>query len=489
MLVEAGANTSQATRAALDLGMIGCFERLLATDQFLFEPNEISYSRGKKTLKELWPRTIRKPWEKMRSILEDTVDKSGQWEGLISLVCKRVVAARAKLMGAARIHFSKSQLEDLGWKDSHFRGDLIDSVALATYSKLRAKGMVLDMSLWPGTSQTVYHEVGSSVEAAEFLWASGFREIDELDDHNMTPLLKTTIPKNVGFSQCIPMILWYLDHGAKTMVFTSFKGCTFVHALADQFGASWQYTQEQSPKLPSILEKAGSILNTQPRDHCRCSCSHEGCSPINWLVTYGNSYDDHSYLHVYKARLSLHKLLRMHFEGRRDLFDKWHRRCPEVLGGAANFTDFCKAEIFGRLGIQHTCCTHRPKLNHKGEPFQDPKGSSFEKTSARPEDRVLATKLEGIMSLYQDLATNYINNHEEFWEVWWKVIEGFVPEGLAYPWDRVRLVESYHAPILTDSLENVLQQVRRHIVRSMEMEAESKNETLEWLFERVELSI
>ncbi|KAK8126893.1 uncharacterized protein PG998_002652 [Apiospora kogelbergensis] len=80
------------------------------------------------------------------------------------------------------------------------------------------------------------------------------------------------------------------------------------------------------------------------------------------------------------------------------------------------------------------------------------------------------------MSLYQDLATNYINNHEEFWEVWWKVIEGFVPEGLAYPWDRVRL-------------ENVLQQVRRHIVRSMEMEAENKNETLEWLFERVELSI
>ncbi|KAK8036585.1 hypothetical protein PG991_001722 [Apiospora marii] len=232
--------------------------------------------------------------------------------------------ARWKLMETAKNHFSKSQLMEFGWNFNHFKGHLIDSVALRTYSELRARGVALEMKLWPGTTGTIYENKYMTTEVAEMLWAYGFRQIDAVDDLGRTLLSRHTARYSRQYRrEAFDLLLWFISHGAETMVFSRMNNAT----------------------------------------------------------------------------------------------------------------------------------------------------------------------LEGIMSIYEELTATYFDNFEELWETWWMVVETYIPQSLSEREKPTKSVDFLVAPILTDNLEDVLRDIRRHVVRTMEIAIAEKEQALEWLLERSELGV
>ncbi|KAK8140042.1 hypothetical protein PG984_000108 [Apiospora sp. TS-2023a] len=362
ILLGAGADTAQATEYAIRHGDVRLIKLLLATDQFYFKPNALAFTNDKREYQEIWPNDA---WFWSDSILGGLLGDNANEKDkrFIPMVCKAYMTARRKLMEEAKRHFSTSQLEDLGWNENHFKGQLIDLAALRTYSRLRESGVTLEMRLWPGTSTTVYHIRYMTAEVAEVLWGYGFRELDEVDDKAMTPLFIVTTRCMSSHLQYLETILWLLNHGAQNMFFGDLIKSTFVHALASEIENSFshqlyaEYTHEVLERqLAMILRKAGSVLGFRPRDSCQCFCSRNGCSPIQSLMR------------------------------------------PQIV-------------IWGK-----------------------------------------------------------------------KVMDYFVPEVLDPRAERT-------GPIFSDGLEECLQQIRRHTVRSMEIAARVEDAALSWLIERVELGL
>jgi hypothetical protein len=92
-----------------------------------------------------------------------------------------------------------------------------------------------------------------------------------------------------------------------------------------------------------------------------------------------------------------------------------------------SFTALCRIELFQRLRMRHTCCkyvcrdTHDfserwSMLFHVGHNFYLPEPSQA--AEFRAEDAFSNLKLEGPMSLYDELATEYSGNFKEFWKFW-----------------------------------------------------------------------
>ncbi|KAK8083956.1 hypothetical protein PG996_002737 [Apiospora saccharicola] len=408
----------------------------------------------------VWPEDA---WFHSNSILGGLFGRGEREMGkaFIPMVCKAYMTVRQKLMEEAKTHFLTSHLEDLGWNDSHFKGQLIDLAALKTYSKLKEAGVTLKKSLWPGTLASIYHDDGMTPEVAEILWACGFREVEGVDNKTMTPLLRKTIWSHF-YPPYLEMLLWLLNHGAQNMFFGDSSKATFVHALASKIGLTSRgeiyddYTHEDlENQLSMILIKAGSLLGFRPRDSCQCFCSRKGCSPIQSLMRREYSPKPLS------------------FFAKQELFDLWHRCCPEILAGALNYSDFCRVELFDRLGLRHTCC----KIDESLEFLRPDRDLG---KSKRTEDEFLAAKLDIMMSLYEQLASGYAEHFDTFWDTWWKVMGCFVPEALGPRAKRT-------GPIFSESLEECLRQIRRHTVRSMEIAARVEDAALSWLIERVEL--
>ena len=69
------------------------------------------------------------------------------------------------------------------------------------------------------------------------------------------------------------------------------------------------------------------------------------------------------------------------------------------------------------------------------------------------------------MSLYDELATEYSDDFEEFWKTWWIVLEDFVPREVFSGWG-ARLSPEY-LPIPMKTLEGTLRDIRRHVARSI----------------------
>ena len=105
----------------------------------------------------------------------------------------------------------------------------------------------------------------------------------------------------------------------------------------------------------------------------------------------------------------------------------------------------------------------RTVLHYVGHNFHLPEPS--EAAEFRAEDAVSNLKLEGLMSLYDELATEYSDDFEEFWKTWWIVLEDFVPREVFSGWG-ARLSPEY-LPIPMKTLEGTLRDIRRHVARSI----------------------
>lgn len=169
-----------------------------------------------------------------------------------------------------------------------------------------------------------------TVDAANELWAHGFRAIDVTDAEGCTPLLLACSPLSSGGE----IICWFLEKGAAALDFNRLGIRSCLHAMAvshQERGCSFVYERYDGP-----LERLNKACGPMLTDSCNCYCSSGGCLPPNLLLKRRKQEN-------WKAKsceLNTWFDLSNIYSGDREVC------CSEA----------CRLEIFERLGMAHTCC-------------------------------------------------------------------------------------------------------------------------------------
>lgn len=466
ILLKTGADPSQSVHCAIIHGSLESLKLLLQEDTWYFRPEN--------TLETISTRQC--PWRgshECSSLIEVAVTqylhpnisrpRNELDTQILQLLIDRFSNARIGLMRLAKKHLTLSQLEDSGWCNSNDPCCKLDSAAGAIYRKLLKSGVMCSRSMFPGTNKTIYHSRWITSEVAEGLWWAGFHEIDEYDEHGMTPLW-LNIHKNLDPFEILRTCNWFVLRGAKKFTFPALNNIALVHKLAAVFaeGHPWKH-RDPLLWLPSILQLCAQYHSVFPRDDCVCYCSNGGCSQITSLikhVRHWNISGEHR-----------HRKLRTYslWETKTDLFRLWMDCCPQFLPHGCAFSDLCRIELFDRLGMRHTCC----KFEY--EPYSTCRGSKLhvleytEAVELREEDTYSEVKLRSLMRLYEKLCLHYENDFETFWKTWWIVLDSFVPEArfsTTLSHRPIRILPEYF-PLPFDSLHEALLDISKNVTTSM----------------------
>lgn len=201
---------------------------------------------------------------------------------------------------------------------------------------------------------TVYHCRYLTVKIANVLWEAGFREVDLLDQDDMTPLM--ILERHLGFvsEQSISVIIefafWLYQKGA------SFSERRVIHFLVAAFkrpDVDSGYSTMFRPYMDDLSLESRQfyhrILLSDLLDSCLCACSRHGCMPATNFLKHGNS-QLHVYYSVYyseaKKPLST-RLLRWLFEN-----------VPSKNFPVPVSREIIRLKTFEKLGLRHTCCSY-----------------------------------------------------------------------------------------------------------------------------------
>lgn len=225
------------------------------------------------------------------------------------------------------------------------------------------------------------------------LWRAGYQDLDEC--RGITSVTGDCIEAGTGHTPPLERLLqeaplicedddgwlyaahWFLCKGASPVFSASSEHGNVLWGLARVLSAysEDQYMQKfSSLPLGHIIRKAASLCPPLQRDECVCYCSSRGCLP-------------------------LHPLIRGHWKflsppwcaghaGYRAL--SWTASCDlDGPGGDLCIEEAVRLELFGRLGMTHTCCGGRPRL-----------GDSDAAAEVREDDAELAEQLDLLMEAY-----------------------------------------------------------------------------------------
>lgn len=452
MLLDSGADPSDAIHCAIAYEDEECLEILLDS--------------GSRLVAETGSRTCNHQgfWADRRSVIEFALDRNEARRTfnprIQSLLVAALVKDRRQLMDIATIPLLSSQLRELGWRNPQDRHEVIDSAALPVSKRLEAMQVLKPEHerLWPGQQNSVYHTYFMTADFAESLFLAGFTDVDAVGVNGKTPLLEHlhAFPWWRG-----ELTLWFLEHGARKLVFPGCNDITFVHILAANLATFGK--RDLGKWIPKILEKCSDILPVNLRDNCSCFCSGRGCSPVHALVKGVN----HQWKSCWDPNPS------PFWDRKKDLFQFWHASNANHMDSRVDFADICRLEIFERLGMRHTCCTFSG--GSEFEPMDASEASEFEE-----EDHYLNDHLEALTHLYSQLSTEYVARFEQFWENWWIVLQQFLP-AQTWQWDEARgrkvprpsdecdekKTDPDHLSKRKYDMEYILGEIRKHLPSSM----------------------
>ncbi len=279
-------------------------------------------------------------------------------------------------------------------------------------------------SVWPGNGYHGSTYGKTSLESNECgptirdtLYDNGFRSVDARDEGGNTPLYKECRP----FTSEVhwDVIKWFLDKGGSPRYHDDTGRLrSGIHGLAKTF--SMRSEQFASP-CERILQQVSERCGATSLDDCRCYCSSYGCIPVA-VVSKGTRLDRGSATVLEWLRLT-------------NITPVQREVC---------YAEVCRAELFGRLGMAHTCCH-----SHQFDPITDndlKEGSEWREL--RDEDFELSEALDAYLKLYNDLRKEHAGSLSSFWDGWWQVIDILLPLGkdkgeLAYYTARKKKLKTY----------------------------------------------
>lgn len=399
MLLGAGADPSTAIHCAIRYGDGAALEVLLDHGSNLYAPSKIPKTWF------FWHDDF--AFEYGQGMLVYALTRvRAYYDGdrrIVRLIIESLARRRRRLMALAKKHLSIQRLRRLGWKDPDDDHALLDSAAPAVFNCLQELGVEMSETLRPRprSTPTVYHNVCLTVESAEILHSVGFHEVDLADTEGQTPLLLYSLQGNFS---CIE---WFLERGATQMIFGDLNQNSIVHVIAAYLAYWWGLGSELPHDFPmsqlsGLLTKISSVLPLDTRDKCHCFCSDNGCSPITALLKHAGPW-----MAKYRKRL-----LRL-----------WKSCLPSQEFRQLDYADICRFEFFERLEMKHTCC--RFDFTFWRAHIRVPEPSEI--TEFQEEDEFARQQLDALMELFGTLQERFHESFDQFWQVWWDVMEEFVP--------------------------------------------------------------
>ncbi|KAL8787489.1 MAG: hypothetical protein Q9195_007736 [Heterodermia aff. obscurata] len=335
---------------------------------------------------------------------------------------------------------------------------VLDGKASRAISMLREKTYIPPwlINLTPEHG-TVYHISDITVKQAQILWDAGFREIDELDELGVSPLMALRESRSIYHNYYIEywnMVVWLLAKGAdlhRRQKFVAYgrdrlsnkaSSTAALHYLAAGWGMQfvfWRTSTEEAitfsvPGLEDISEQVRRlrihVLTDSMPDSCNCACSATGCRAFTMMV----------------------KLLVMRMEAW-----GWDPLVPtslQVSQGLAQLLDVDKTGLewlrremirfntFQKLDLRHTCCRMDYDFRNRRydsiiyEPYDDQEIQEIQDEQAEDME-----KLEALLIEFENKYEESGSSLQEFLGGYWS--------------NRMKEVLSEEGPVDHEALENM----------------------------------
>ena len=369
-------------------------------------------------------------WQRVQNTTNPTI---------IALIVQALAASRQELMNLAKRCISMSKLKRCGWNDPSNKLLVSDTIAMALTNSLLEEEVRLRPALWPSNRESVYHDGWMTATAANQLFLAGFEEVDLMSDLDRTPLLINAHFTRSNIVERSACLYWFLNHGPVRVVFPHLNGCNLAHVLAANLGEEWQPEPPTGLRLeakhnmdlivkarsylPAVLDRVFSLGISSQADKCKCFCSSAGCLPVHSLLKHmGIKNRDREWLRGSWSTL----------KDEQKILDLWGQCSTTNPGKHSERSEICRLQIFNRLSMKHTCCTFTigNSLNSVKNRYSSPKVQTMddpERAHFQQEDAYSKIQLDDFMKLYHELNTKYLHQPEVFWEVWWTMLEEYVP--------------------------------------------------------------
>lgn len=297
--------------------------------------------------------------------------------------------------------------QDLLFKLERFGTDIDDTRAIETEQAL-AQHAIIPIKIQ--TSRiSIYHSI-YTIEAAQHLFATGFRDLNAYDHLGFTPLM-TCVSRTVysisQYERRLPLLEWMLQHGANPL---KLHRDLHTNALHEALRLVWYDTMGSSSMrffgastslgswpsfditnqivsgqgitcsfLPPLALRLLRDVSPSSHDQCRCACSPLGCTPTSILYRYG--IPGHS----------AYRQLR--------LVSDWLKAIASLNGPVEEVCkELYRLHEFDNLGLKHTCCR-----------------DSYPSVRSLDQDNVLGIQdeEEEMIAQLEETMENY-DNHRDF---------------------------------------------------------------------------
>ena len=297
---------------------------------------------------------------------------------LFKMLATNLAVQRRSLRNQASRSLSPSALRDLGLSDLE---ELLDNKAFEVETALgdSYNGECLSSTDIPNdyhAGSSVYHLIGSNLDAANILYSQGFTNVNQLDVNGLTPLSKLdVVDASWDLDKFLEMCEWLLDKGASLhspslpppWLLTPGHNVAYGAGqwLRQELYCTWyghrsECSEESEIWIPEVCQAWFTkcvnhwtllqevFTDTQHHDGCLCACANNGCLPSD--VFLKRALDDSRH-----ASYGLPNSIPGYIVA--DVFDDRYPLAPSTVRLLHNRVASAAIRIctFESLGLRHTC--------------------------------------------------------------------------------------------------------------------------------------
>lgn len=273
--------------------------------------------------------------------------------------------------------------------------------------------------------KTVYHIDHLTINQARSLWRAGFRDINELDESGLSPLMgQGVFASPYGeFQARLEHIAWFLSKGAdlhrlqryafrttKDVEIGQWRTFSYIttdirssiralHYIANYLGNSMVNSfndlndlHQQSLSFGSSAKKIlCDILSDTMRDACCCACSSGGCAAIGFTLKDPLEY---ARSHWTSPKSRVEKVLH---------YTQFIAELSQIEDSKTTWvrSEMIRIITFERLGLKHTCCSEGSFHSHRGRVIAE-LGDEEDKEEIRQEQQEQVERLESLIIEFED---------------------------------------------------------------------------------------
>lgn len=361
-------------------------------------------------------------WSFCSGVFEEAIATST--DEIISHLETALEDRRTRLYTLATSRLSRQELEEL--KITNDR--LPDEKAGEVYVALGKRKIPVPPALRtpPRGQITLFHNDHLSPALGESLYERGFIDVDGISSSGLTALTSIGVPSSCRLNPALQRVSWLISKGVdpgrrpdQSRCIRHDPSITAAHYICSWIGKA-VYLQDQFERskinstrtrlfgiMDGLEDECQSVLGklvcTQFYDDCLCACSNHGCTPavmmlkgitsLKTFVVYPSKFRRRMWVIEWLDDLLSHD------------YDAWQRLSR----------DFIRYETFEKLALTHTCCKRRFTVYDPSDDMD-----KTEREEIRDEERLMISKLDALVTEFEDKYTELGVSLPDFLNGYWK---------------------------------------------------------------------